>query len=89
MIEEYDALIIRCPQLGGEVPFGYCRVVNENLPCRRIVLCWEYRFEIATFLNEHYSFEEIQQALAPPAKSRIETILELIERAKKDQEEER
>jgi len=21
MIEEYDALIIRCPQLGGEVPF--------------------------------------------------------------------
>ena len=24
-IEEHDALIIYCPQLGGEIPFQYCR----------------------------------------------------------------
>jgi len=83
MIEEYDALIIRCPQLGGEVPFRYCRTVNEDLPCRRIMVCWEFRIEISKFLSDHYSIEQIQRALAPPTKTRIETILELIEMAKK------
>jgi hypothetical protein len=87
MIEEYDALVIRCPQLGGEVPFSYCRTVNEDLPCRRIVVCWEFRFEIAKFLGDHYSIEQIERALAPPTKTRLETILDLIEKAKKGKEE--
>jgi hypothetical protein len=87
MIEAHDALIIRCPQLGGEIPFHYCRTVNEELPCRRILVCWEFRIEISKFLNEHYSFEQIERALAPPTKTRIETILELIEKTKKTKEE--
>jgi hypothetical protein len=87
MIEEHDALIVRCPMLGGEVPFQYCRTVNENLPCRKIIICWEFRIEIAKFLNEHYSIDEIQRALAPPARTRVETLLELIEKAKKIKEE--
>jgi hypothetical protein len=87
MIEEYDALILRCPQLGGEVPFKYCRTLNEDLPCRRIVVCWEFRLEIAKFLSEHYSIDQIEHALAPPIKSRVETILELVEKAKKIKEE--
>jgi hypothetical protein len=86
-IEEYDALIIYCPQLGGEIPFQYCRTVNEELPCRKIIICWEFRIEIGNFLNEHYSLGQIQCALAPPAKTRLDTILELIEKAKKIKEE--
>jgi hypothetical protein len=57
--------------------------VNEKLPCRKIIICWEFRIEIGQFLNEHYSLDEIQLALAPPAKTRLDTILELIEKAKK------
>jgi len=87
MIEEHDALITRCPQLGGEVPFSYCRTLNEDLPCRRIMVCWEFRIEIGKFLNAHYSFEQIQRALAPPSKTRMETLIELIEKAKKIKEE--
>ena len=87
MIEEYDALIIRCPQLGGEVPFSYCRTLNEDLPCRRIVVCWEFRIEIGKFLGGHYSIDQIERALAPPTKTRLDTILELIEKAKKSKEE--
>jgi hypothetical protein len=83
MIEEYDELIIRCPQLGGEVPFKYCRAVNENLPCKRIIICWEFRIDIGRFLEENYLMEQIQSALSPKEKSRIETILEIIEKAKK------
>lgn len=87
MIEEHDALIIRCPQLGGEVPFKYCRILNENLPCRKIIICWEFRIEIGKFLSEHYSFDQLQIALRPPSRTRFETILELIEKAKKIKEE--
>lgn len=87
MIEQYDDLSIRCPQLGGEVPFRYCRTTNENLPCRRIIVCWEFRIEISPFLRDHYNVEQIQQTLSPPSKSRMETILELIEKAKRVKEE--
>ena len=81
----YDDLIIHCSQLGGEIPFRYCRTVNENLPCRRIISCWEFRMDIMQFLSEHYSTEEVQRVLSPPTKTRIETILDLIEEAKKTQ----
>jgi hypothetical protein len=87
MIEEYDALIIRCLQLGGEVPFKYCRTMNEDLPCRRMMVCWELRMKISKFLAEHYSIDQIQRALAPPTKTKLESILELIEKAKKTKEE--
>ena len=87
MIEEHDTLIIRCPQLGGEVPFHYCRTTNENLPCRKIIICWEFRIEIGKFLNENFSLDQIQRALTPPIKTRMDTILELIEKAKKVKEE--
>jgi len=87
MIEEYDALIIHCSQLGGEIPFRYCRTVNETLPCRRMMVCWEFRAEIAKFLDEHYSIHQIERALAPPNKTRIETIIELVEKAKKIKKE--
>jgi len=87
MIEEQDALVIYCPQLGGEVPFKYCRTMNEDLPCRRMMVCWEFRMEISKFLAEHYSIDQIQRALAPPTKTRLDTILELIEKAKRIKEE--
>ncbi len=81
-IEEHDSLMTYCPQLGGEIPFRYCRTVNEDLPCRKVVICWEFRIEISKFLGEHYSIDQIEHALAPPAKTRLETILELIEKVK-------
>jgi hypothetical protein len=43
--------------------------------------------EIAKFLAEHYSVDQIQHALSPPTRSRIETIVELIEKAKRTKEE--
>ncbi|MGZ3590427.1 MAG: hypothetical protein ACXU99_07190 [Thermodesulfobacteriota bacterium] len=87
MIESYDALIIYCPQLGGEIPFRYCRTVNEDLPCRRIVVCWEFRIKISEFLGEHYSIDQIERALAPPTKTRLDTILELIQKTQRIKEE--
>jgi hypothetical protein len=83
MIEINDSLMIHCPQLGGEIPFRYCRTVNDTLPCRRIIPCWEFRTNIVQFLKDHFSVDEMQRFLAPPAKTRIETLIDLIEKAKK------
>jgi len=46
--------------------------------------------EIGKFLAEHYTIDQIQRALAPPTMTRIETILDLVEKAKmlKKEEEE-
>ncbi len=87
MIQEHDDLTIYCTQLGGEVPFRYCRTVTENLPCRKIVICWEFRLHISEFLGKHFSAEQIERALAPSTKSRLDTILELIDQAKKIKQE--
>jgi hypothetical protein len=51
------------------------------------MVCWEFRIKISEFLIEHYSIEQIQCALTPPAKTRLDTILELIEKAKLNKEE--
>jgi hypothetical protein len=83
MIEIYDEIMTHCPQLGGEIPFRYCRTVNETLPCRRIIPCWEFRMDIVQFLNDQYSSDQMQRALAAPTQTRIETIIDLIEQAKK------
>jgi len=51
------------------------------------MVCWEFRIKISEFLGEHYSIDQIQRALAPPTKTRLDTILELIEKAKRVKEE--
>ncbi len=38
-------------------------------------------------MNENYSIDEIRKAFSSPTKSRIETIVELIEKAKRLKEE--
>lgn len=78
----YDNITIYCPQLGGEIPFHYCRVAASGSLCRKVLICWEFRFDIASFLEKHYPPEELKTALAPPAQTRLEQILDCVERAK-------
>jgi len=87
MIEEHDGLIVRCPSLGGEVPFRYCRTLQGDLPGPRMTVCWEFRMEISRFLSEHYSADQIRRAWPLPTRTRLKTILDLIEAAEKMKEE--
>lgn len=79
---DYDNLITYCSQLGGEIPFHYCRVAADGTLCRKIIICWEFRFEITPWLEKHYTPEELKQAFAPPAQTRLENILACVVRAK-------
>jgi hypothetical protein len=82
LIEQYDDQTIRCPRIGGEVNFLFCRTENNMLPCRWIIGCWEGRMEIQSFLEDHYTVEELEQIFVPP-KSKMKSLVNLVEKAKK------
>lgn len=80
MLEE---LQIRCPRLGGEVTFAYCQKEGGDLPCQRIVLCWEPYFPVETYLKARLTEKQWDSFLGRKPKDKIGTLIELIEEAKK------
>ena len=81
-----DALELRCPQLGGEVPFRYCRTMNDELPCARLEQCWHGRVAVEAFLQEHYSEAELQASAT--GRGRMETIFDTRARVQEQPSEE-
>lgn len=82
-IEEHDQDTGYCRMLGHHVPFSYCRTGAGSQPCRKILDCWFETFDVRTFVNEHYSQEQIQ-AILTPAKPKMLSLLELIEQARRN-----
>jgi hypothetical protein len=81
-IDRYDAEEQwRCPMLGGPVHFGYCRTMNEGVPCARVLGCWLQRLPLVEFLKANYSPEELQRALSAKTKGRLERMIEAVEHA--------
>jgi hypothetical protein len=74
---------IYCLQLGMLVEFSYCTSMNDNLPCRRILGCWKHRGDIITVLREQFTDEELKKVFSGPPKTRIERIIESIEKEDK------
>ena len=80
-IDIHDARPRRCPMLGHEVSFGYCRLPGGQKPCRKIADCWFETFDVAAWLRAHFSPEQIEAITARPADKRL-TLIELIEQAR-------
>jgi len=84
-ITAHDARRRRCPMLGHDVHFSYCREPGRQLPCSRILDCWWQTFDVRAFLRGHLSEEDIARVLAPP-KDKAATLIELIAKARKANE---
>jgi hypothetical protein len=82
MLIEHDTLSQRCPMLGHEVPFSYCRQPGQEVPCRKIFDCWWETFDIKKFIEENYS-RETRAAILQPPKPKVLSLLEIIEQAGK------
>jgi hypothetical protein len=82
MLTEHDNLSRRCPMLGNDVPFSYCRQPGQEIPCRKIFDCWWETIDIQTFIAKNYS-EEIQKAIMQPPKPKMLSLIEIIEQAQK------
>jgi hypothetical protein len=85
-VNRYDALEIRCPRLGGEVTFAYCRQENNGMPCGRTIRCWQIYFPVEEYLKERLSPEEWDRCFNQPSKDKITTIFEIIDRIKKEKQ---
>ena len=82
-MEKYEDLEIRCPRLGGQVTFAYCLQERGDLPCQRVITCWQAYFPVETCLKEKLTTEEWNRCFNQPPKDKISTIFEIVEAAKK------
>ena len=80
---KYDHLELRCPRLGGEVMFQYCKREGGDLPCPRILSCWSSFFPVEAYLRDQMSGEDWNRFTSRTPKDKVTTLLELIDRAKR------
>ena len=79
-----EELELRCPRLGGTVPFRYCMAPAEPTACPKILDCWWEVFDVSSYLKERLSEKDFLRVVnnrKPP--SRMNTILDLVEKFKK------
>lgn len=71
----------RCPMLGHELTFAYCRAPGRQLPCSKIFDCWWEAFDVQAFIREHYTEQQIAEIMAPRPE-KVSSLLDLIRQAR-------
>lgn len=78
-----DSFQIRCPRLGQQIHFSYCRQENMGLPCFKTLDCWYIHFQVEEYLQQELSATEWQDAFEKPSTPKMVSLAELIEKAQK------
>ena len=73
---------IRCPRLGHQIAFSYCRLESQGLPCSKRIDCWFNHFPVEEYLRKELSSEEWDRVFNTPPKPKLLSLFELVERAK-------
>jgi hypothetical protein len=81
-MDQYDHLEIRCPRLGHELNFSYCRREAGDLPCQRTIKCWQTFFPVEAYLRENMSAAEWERFSRQIQEDKLTTLIDLIEQAK-------
>ena len=84
MKTEYDHKLTRCPKLGDEMTFAYCRQEAGDLPCARIIQCWFMFFDAAAWLQENLTPEKWERFTCAQPKDKVTHLIEIIEKAKRE-----
>jgi hypothetical protein len=82
-MESYRDLMIRCPRLGGEVPFSYCEREAGELPCRLVIRCWEAGFPVKAYLRKSLPPDAWERFCCQVPADRMTTLLGLAEAAQR------
>ncbi len=83
MKTDHDHKMTRCPKLGDEMTFAYCIQESGNLPCARIIGCWQAAFDVETVLRQCLAPDDLEKFRSNPPKDKVASLIELIERAKR------
>ncbi|MBW1944684.1 MAG: hypothetical protein JRJ51_17880 [Deltaproteobacteria bacterium] len=82
-----DDYKIRCPKLGHQIAFSYCRVENRGSPCFKTLDCWYPHFLVEEFLKEHLTPEEWEKTFEKPTRPKMLTLVELVQQAKEQKKD--
>lgn len=82
-----DERTIRCPRLGHQISFSFCRYENRGLPCFKTLDCWHAYFPVEAHLRAELTPEDWEKSFNRPLKPKVTSLLELIEQAKKVKEQ--
>lgn len=82
-----DERQIRCPRLGHQISFSYCRSENSGLPCFKALDCWHQRFAVEAFLQAELTPEAFANAFNRTTKPKLLSLVELIAQAEKAKRE--
>jgi hypothetical protein len=81
---EPESLERRCPRLGGDVAFGYCKTCEEGgKPCFKVLDCWWERFDVVAHMQGCLSPEAFAAlgARRPPT-PKVASLVDLIRQAR-------
>jgi len=78
---------IRCPRLGHQINFSYCRSENSGLPCFKTLDCWFPHFNVHAYLKDKLAEDDFKKAFLNTGKPKVFSLMELIEQAKQKKEE--
>lgn len=78
-----DDVKIRCPRLGHQINFAYCRVENHGLPCFKSLDCWYQYFQVEAYLRGQLTGEQWDSVFSKPPQPKMLSLLEMIEQARK------
>ena len=82
----FDNVEVRCPELGGEVTFGYCRTLRDGMPCARALVCFELKFPVAEYFRrvlKEDTFREVFSAESGRKTDRMQRLIVEIDRARR------
>jgi hypothetical protein len=82
MKTQHDDKLIRCPKLGDEMTFAYCRREAGDLPCARIGRCWSPLFDVEKFLKDTMAPEKWEAFVSAKTPDKITSLIDLIAAAK-------
>ena len=80
--EAFDRIVIRCPKLGGEVDFGYCRRVQEGFPCARALTCFDLRFPVVDYFRLVLKEETFERCFSTLPEPKLESLLKAVDQAR-------
>jgi hypothetical protein len=76
-----DDSMVRCPRLGHQVPFKYCRVENNGDPCFKTLDCWYLQFDVVSYFRQTLSKEAFANAFMNQGRPKVQTLMDLIQQA--------
>lgn len=81
-----DEVHIRCPRLGHQINFPYCRSENKGLPCFKTLDCWYNHFDVHAYFKNKLTKEDFKKAFFDKGKPKVSSLFDLIEQAKANKE---